>query len=673
MKLDMTQYSMVNTKTIKVHGPFRNREFTWLEFNRRVLESAHRKSNPINERLNFLAITDNNLDEFISVRFARVLKEPMLAPEDKLLKKIKKFKEIQNEVLVELLKDIKKKYEYEIYPVNKLDKKEKEKLYDVFQSTIFPLLIPIDITNNKIILTSGIEYVGVILKKGNYEGVSVIPLPKDIDPFYQIGKKIVLLEDVVRYFMKDHIFVNQLILGSAVFKVNQDLSFILDHDNSDKFVIDRMTDIIHRRMNSKPVILQYRDSSDMDVIELIAAMYQIPAKHMMANKYTADLKIFSKYKVDNPKESYEPFEPFVYEKAGNFYDIFEAIDKEDILLHHPYDSYGTVVKFLQHAAKDEKVKSIRQTLYRVSSIDSPIVNALCEAATNGKTVVVLVEIKARFDEENNLRIIKKLKDSGVIVILGDEYLKTHCKMCLVTREEEGKLKIYSHVGTGNYNEKTAKIYTDISYLTGKTKVGRDLLMIFNILSGQSKPDESLEKVFYAPINLRKHLIKCIDREISFAKKGKKASIFIKVNSISDELMVDKLYEAAKAGVKIEIVCRGICSIVPQKNITIKSIVGRFLEHSRIYYFKNGKNPEYYISSADLLTRNLDRRIELLINLKDSNTIKQITWMMDVFRADEANSFIQKEDGTWEKAKGDFDSHQWMIEYSDVKKTKKKWR
>lgn len=672
MKLDINQYQMMQTKTVKVHGPFMNREFTWLDFNRRVLESAHRKSNPLNERLNFLGITENNLDEFLSVRFARVLKEPILAPYDKLLKKVKKFKEVQNDVFEEILKDVKKKYEYVIYPVNKLEKKEKEKLYDVFQSTIFPLLTPIDVTNNKLTLSSGINYVGVILKKGNYEGLTLIPIPKDIDPFYQIDKKIILIEDMIRYFMKDSIFVNQMILGSGVFKVIKDMSFILEHDE-ERFVIDRMNDTIQLRMNSKPIILEYKNGSDMDVIDLISSMYQIPEEHIFKNKYTSDLKIWSRYKIEDEKESYDPFEPFIYEKSGNYYDIFEAIKKNDILLHHPYDSYGTVVKFLQHAAKDEHVKSIRQTLYRVSSINSPIVNALCEAASNGKSVVVLVEIKARFDEENNLRIIKKLKEHGVIVILGDEYLKTHCKMCLVTREEDGKLKIYSHVGTGNYNEKTAKIYTDISYLTGKTKVGRDLLMIFNILSGQSKPDDKLEKVFYSPVNLRKQLIKCIDREITHAKKGRKAEIFIKVNSISDEIMVDKLYEAAKAGVKIDIICRGICSIVPVKNITIKSIVGRFLEHSRIYYFKNAKSPEYYISSADLLTRNLDRRIELMINLKDSSTVKQIEWMIDVFKADKANSFIQKEDGTWEKIKGDFDSHQWMIDYSDVKKTKKKWR
>jgi polyphosphate kinase len=673
MKLDLEQYQMVNSKQVKVHGVFKNRELTWLEFNHRVLESAFRKSNGFNERFNFLGITENNLDEFMSVRFAKVLEEPTLAPYEKLLEKITKFKEEQNDVFTHILSHLRNKYGMEIYQVNKLGKKEKEKLYDVFQSAIFPLLIPIDISINKPVLQSGLQYIAVLLKKANYESVTIIPIPKEIDPFIQIGDKIILVEDVIRYFMRESIFINQEIIGSGGFKVIKNNSYILDHHDEDRFVIDRMSDTIIQRMNSKPIVLEYWDKSDKDVIDTIENMYSIPEDHVFKNKYTSDLKIWSRFKLDNPKESYEPFEPFVYEKAGNYYDIFEAIKKEDILLHHPYDSYETVVKFVQHAARDKHVRTIRQTLYRVSSIDSPIVNALCEAARNGKSVVVMVEIKARFDEENNLAIVDKLKQSGVIVILGDEYLKTHCKMCLVTREEKGKLKIYSHVGTGNYNEKTAKIYTDLSYLTSKTKVGRDLLMIFNILSGQSKPDEKLEKVFYAPVNLRKKLIKLIDNEISFAKKGKKAEIFIKCNSISDEIMVDKLYEAAKAGVKINIICRGICSIVAVKNIKIKSIIGRFLEHSRLYYFKNGKNHEYYISSADLLTRNLDRRIELLINLKDSSTVKQIEWMMDVFKADEANSWLQSEKGELFKVKGDFDSHQWMIDYSDVKKSKKKWR
>ena len=245
-------------------------------------------------------------------------------------------------------------------------------------------------------------------------------------------------------------------------------------------------------------------------------------------------------------------------------------------------------------------------------------------------------------------------------------------MCIVVREENDNLKIYSHMGTGNYNEKTASQYTDISYLTSKRKIGIDLLNIFNILSGHSRPDEKLEKISYSPVNLRSTIEKNINREIRNAKKGNKAEIFIKVNSISDPI-IDKLYKAADAGVKVYIICRGICSILPRKNLYIKSIVGRFLEHSRIYYFYNNKNPEYYISSADLLTRNLDKRIEVLISLKDSSVIKQIEWIIKVFKEDEANSFELLPDGTWSHMKGSFNAHNYFIENSDTRKYKKSWK
>ena len=254
-------------------------------------------------------------------------------------------------------------------------------------------------------------------------------------------------------------------------------------------------------------------------------------------------------------------------------------------------------------------------------------------------------------------------------------LKTHCKMCIVIRREKDKLKLYSHVATGNYNEKTAKIYTDLSYLTSKQKIGNDLLLIFNILTGYSNPDEKLQKIYYAPVTLRNKLLQCIDNEVKFAKKGKKAEIFMKINSLSDEMMAEAIYKAADAGVKIYIICRGVCSIVPRKNIFIKSIVGRYLEHSRIYYFRNGGDgtPEYFISSADLLTRNLDKRVETLISLKDSNVIEKLKWIIQVYKNDDANSFIMNRDGSWKHDKGSFSCHDWFMENIETRKAKKSWK
>lgn len=669
MKLDMDEYAMIYKKE-KVKGPFINRELSWIDFNRRVLSCALKKSNPMNERLNFLGITSSNLDEFISVRFASVNADREIEPYEKILQKIKKFKNMQNHAYEVIKDDIQKKFHYEFTKPSKLNKKEKEKLFNVFTSSIFPLLTPMDINSNDINIISGMTYVSAIVKRGNRESVTIIPIISDMDTLYQIGNKIIFLEDIILYYMNDNIFMNQEVEARGVFRIIKDESVILSHDES-KFIVDRMEDTLNNRTNSKPLFMELRDDTDESMETILTAVFKIPSGHLYKKNKVADFKIFSKNKIFDKDQSYKPFVPFIYENYGNYYNIFDAIDNEDILLHHPYDSYETVVKFLEHAAIDSNVCTIKQTLYRVSGIDSPIVNALCKAAENGKFVTVLVEIKARFDEFNNIRLIDKLKRSGVNVILGDEFLKTHCKLCLVTRKDEkGKLRLYSHVATGNYNEKTAKIYTDLSYFTSKQKTGLDLLQVFNILSGHAKPDESLEKVYYAPVNLRKQLEKCIDKEIECAKKGKKAEIFIKVNSISDIKMVNKIYEAANAGVDIQIICRGVCSLIPRKNLKIKSIVGRFLEHSRIFYFKHSG---YYISSADLLTRNLDRRVETLISLKESNVIGQLKWIIAVLKQDKANSFIETEDGHWVHAKGDFDSHEWMIYYSDIKKQKKGWK
>lgn len=672
MKLDIETYSMVDTKKIKNRGPFINRELSWIDFNRRVMGCALKKSNPINERLNFLGITDSNLDEFISVRFANAYHNQDTEPYKDILKSIDKFMKFQDTSFELLKNEISEKYNIQFMKPSKLDKKSREKLKEEFEENIFPLLTPIDITSNDFSISSGMTYVAAIIKSGNLEKLIIIPMISGIDSFYQINNKVILLEDVVLEFMQEVLFINQDVVAKGVFRVIKDASVILSHDTT-RFIIDRMEETLNRRNNSKPLFLEVKDGSDERLERLLIAMFKIPSRHIFTNRKIINYKVFMKEKLFSNNLSYQSFEPFHYENYENYYSLFDAIDHEDILLHHPYDSFDTVIKFIEHAAIDPYVETIKQTLYRVSGIDSPIVNALCKAAENGKFVTVLVEIKARFDESNNLRVVKKLKQHGVNVILGEEFLKTHCKMCIITRKKNDKIKVYSHVSTGNYNEKTAKLYTDLSYFTSKQKIGKDLLHVFNILSGHSKPDESLNKVYYAPVNLRSQLEKCFNREIAFAKKGKKAEIFIKVNSISDQKMVNKIYEAADAGVKVQIICRGVCSLIPRKNLEVKSIVGRFLEHSRIYYFKNGKNPEYYISSADLLTRNLDRRVETLISLTESNVIDDMRWIISVLKQDQLNSYGQLNDGQWAKIKGSFDAHQWMIDYSDIKKQKKKWK
>ena len=330
--------------------------------------------------------------------------------------------------------------------------------------------------------------------------------------------------------------------------------------------------------------------------------------------------------------------------------MFRVIDSGDLLLQHPYESFDPIVKFLEHAADNEDVLAIRQTLYRVSSDQSPIVKALCKAARNGKQVNVFLEIKARFDEDQNISLIEKLRLSGCKIIYGIEGLKTHCKMLLVAkRTKKNSIKLYTHIGTGNYNDRTSNIYTDISYFTSNEKIGRDIISIFNVLSGYSEPRKKVSKVLYSPYNIRTTLYELIDREIVNVKNGNIGSIILKLNSLSDEGIIKKLYKASDKGVKVKIFVRGICSMKPiNKNIIIRSLIGKYLEHSRIYYFFNKGKNEVFISSADLLTRNLDRRVEIMIPITEKNSKTKLLHVLHGYSIDTFNSYEMLKDGKFYK-------------------------
>lgn len=637
---------------------FIQRELSWIDFNARVLVCALRNGTPLNERFKFLAITSSNLDEFISVRYASVLSETDPEIQEEVLSSIVRFIDKQYRAY-DILKEEARDYGI-ILGKRKFPKEIEAKLEKMFDSDIFPVLTPISIgsTNDVPNLISGQSYMVVTVRDGNEEIINIIPILSNIKKMYLIDGHVVMIEDIIMRYLKK-IFVNKQIDSAGFFRVIKDANIVLNHDRN-KFILDRMNETLMKRKFSKPIFMMLSDTVPKRIRNILLGLMDLPKSHVYMGDIT-DLSRFMSPLINNQSLSYQRFEAPQYEVIGEKFSLFSELNERDILLHHPYDSYDTVVKFIQHAATDREVLAIKMTLYRVSSEDSPIVNALVSAAKNGKQVSVLVEIKARFDEDRNISLISKLKYAGVNVIMGIEELKTHCKMCVVIRKEDDGVKIYSHLATGNYNEKTAKIYTDISYLTSKQKIGYDLVNIFNIISGISRPDEKLQKVFYAPVNLRSKLVKLIDREIAIARSGKKAEIFIKVNSISDEPMVAKLYEAADAGVNITIICRGVCSIVPREHLRIKSIVGRFLEHSRIYYFRNKKDSEYFISSADLLTRNLDKRVEIMVSLKDSNVVQKIQHIIDVLISDTYNSFIMNEDGTFCLADGNFDAHQYFID------------
>lgn len=675
MKIDLNTYSVESKDQIKVDGVFINRELSWISFDHRVLYYAANRNVPINERFNFLGISDNNLNEFIAVRFSYAYHNKKIEPYREILKEIKKLKRRQATVFDALRKSIEKDYKFT--RVKSLTQKERAKVYDWYKENVFPLLTPINLSRDGIyeaILTAQL-CIGVMIRthEGRFQ-INVIPIPNSLNGLYYIGKKILLIEDIIQEFLGETIFINKKIDKTCSFKLIRDCDISIDH-SSTKFMIDKMQDVITRRNQSHPIFVQItqpKSDDEDDMILSLCGIFDINENHVYAsNDETIDYCRFMKPVVSGKNTSYEPFKSVEYANVANYDSLLDALrDGNDILLHHPYDSFNTVVKFIEHAAVDPNVLDIKQTLYRVSSNDSPIVNALCKAAENGKRVTVLIEVKARFDEMNNIRLVDKLRNSGVYVLLSFENLKTHAKMCIIIRREDDKLRIYSHVATGNYNEKTAELYTDLSYLTSKRKIGEDLIYIFNILSGNSVPDNKLQKISYAPINLRTAIEDKIEKEIQAAKKGKQAEIFMKLNSLSDKRMVNKLYNAAKKGVKIYILCRGVCSIVPRKNIYVKSIVGRFLEHSRIYYFKNS---DVCISSADLLTRNLDKRVEILISLKDSNVVKQVKWIIDVLKRDRKNSFVMQPNGNYVHMDGAFDAHQWFIEHTDTMKRKKKWK
>lgn len=649
---------------LELKETFINRELSWLDFNNRVLYYADDKNTPLNERMKFLAISCSNLTEFISVRYATAIEEN--SPALHLILKGIKAQMKHQWVSYCALRDELKKYGVNITDIKHLNKSEKSTVRKIYEKKIFPLLTPVNIgsTNSLPMFYSGQTCIAAIVKQGDVENLILVPVPKMLDKLYQIDDKVVMVEDIILEFLP-HLCTNKEIVCTGVFKLVKNANVCLNHDSS-KFILDRMISTIARRNAANPLFMVTQEDMPKKLEGLLYTIFGIEKKNSFSQTKMLDYTRFMKTCLLGDDYSYQEFQAHPFEVVEETHSLFTTLKERDILLHHPYDSYDTVVKFIEHAAIDPKVIMIKQTLYRVSSEDSPIVNALCDAARRGKSVTVLIEIKARFDEEQNISLIEKLKKAGVNVLLGLEYLKTHCKMCIVVRNETSGMVIYSHIGTGNYNEKTACQYTDLSYLTRKQKVGMDLLHIFNILSGTSTPDEKLQRVFYAPVNLRKRIVKNIDREIEYAKKGKKAEIFLKLNSISDIEMVNKLYEAARKGVKVYVLARGICSIVPTENLYVKSIVGRFLEHSRIYYFYNGGKPEYYISSADLLTRNLDRRVEVLLLVNDYLSIKKLKNIISVFKADKKNSFKMGEDGIYKKLDGDFDCQQWFIDHANKK-------
>ncbi len=651
--------------------PYINRELSWMDFNARVLEEAFNRRNPIMARMNFLGITESNLDEFFMVRVAGVreqveskyrVKDPSgLSPEELLpllSAKIHSFTEKQYSCLNRSLLPALKRLGIRFLSPEQLDEARRQYLSDYFDKVLFPVLTPLAVDRSRPfpLLANESLNIAVRLDRAGKSDFAVVQVPSILPRFLQVpsesGRDFVLLEDIVVWKL-DKLFELNDIRSSCAFRITRNSDLDIDEDTED--LLSEIRKSIKMRKRGKPVRLQLSRRHDPETELFLKEMLEIGDDETYRIPGPLDLTFCTKFSALPQFESlrYPPLLP-VYPPADfvGSGDIFKAIRERDRMVHHPYESFETVIDFARTAAEDENVLAIKQTLYRVSG-HSPIVAALIRAAENGKQVTVLVELKARFDEENNLKWAKKLEQAGCHVIYGLVGLKIHCKILLVVRRDEDGIRRYVHLGTGNYNDSTAKVYTDLGLFTCREPYGTDASSLFNVLTGYSRPPE-YNRFVVAPDGMRAFFRRMIGREIENAQKGLACGITAKVNSLVDPETVALLYRASGAGVPVRLLVRGICCLVPgapqtSENITVHSIVGRFLEHSRIFRFENAGDPKIFFGSADWMQRNLDRRVELIFPIEDETLRQRAFQTLDLMWDDNINTRVMKPDGTYARA------------------------
>ena len=671
---------------------FFDRELSWLKFNKRVLELAQDEDLPVIERASFAAIFANNLDEFFMVRVAglkrridtgiAVTAASGLSPRQQLRAISEQAHRLQDEhahyIIDHILPDLAKE-QIVLLSWDKLTAAEQERLSRYYRQQVFPVLTPLAVdpahpfpyisggSLNLAVLVenpaSGKSHFARVKVPGNLNRlVPVDDLTEDKSTNVRYG--FITMENLIIAHLES-LFPGMIIKEARSFRVTRNEDIDVEEDDAENLLNAMEKELLRRRFGP-PIRLEISDETSPFLSQLLADQLRVSADEVYRLPAPLDATVlFELGGIDRPDLKYRPFIPTTNRQiaeveSSRAQDIFAAIRERDILLHHPYDSFSTSVQaFLAQAAADPKVLAIKQTLYRTSS-NSPIIDALIDAAHAGKQVLALVEIKARFDEDANIAWARKLERAGVHVVYGIVGLKTHCKLSLVVRQEADGLRRYCHVGTGNYNPKTARIYTDLGLLTCDPVVGQDMTRLFNQLSGYA-PKSSFHRLLVAPRTVRSGLIQRIRREEDAARAGKEAWIKIKVNSIVDEKTIDALYRASQAGVKIDIVERGICALKPgvpglSENIRVRSILGRFLEHSRIYAFANSDGPqigegpaagpEVWIGSADLMHRNLDRRVEALVRIVAPEQIDELIKYVDLQMADSTASWHMQADGTY---------------------------
>lgn len=669
-----------------------DREISWLSFDQRVLELAEDEATPLLERLRFLAISSSNLDEFFMVRVATLMSKienDMTAanvaghrPKELLALISTKVNELvtrQSSALHQSILPSLKKQGIEFVTWQDLDETESAYVAKLFQDRIFPVLTPLAVDpTHPFPYISGLSLnLAVIVKNPttHEEFFARVKVPEVLPRFIATAKvgstRFLPLEDLIAIHLQE-LFPGMIIEDHYTFRVTRNQDIELEDEETEDLLVTLEQELLRRRFGP-PVRLEIETGVDEKLVQQLGQELGIGEENIFHIQAPLNLTSLNKIAdLDFPELKFEPFRSRTA-KALSEVDtddldmFFAAIRQGEILLHHPYESFtSSVVHFLENAAQDPQVLAIKQTLYRTSG-DSPIIEALIEAAEAGKQVVAVVEIRARFDEQANVRWARKLEAAGVHVVYGLMGLKTHAKLSLVVRDEPQGIRRYCHIGTGNYNPKTARLYEDLGILSADPELTEDLTRLFNQLSGFA-PQSTYSRLLVAPRTLRSGLLEKIDREIEHARNGRPAGIQFKLNSILDESFVAKLYEASQAGVKIELLIRGICAVQPgikgvSENITVKSILGRFLEHSRIYHFINGGKSEFWIGSADLMGRNLDRRVESLVMIARKEHEIRLQSLLDLGLSQETSSW-QLDKTTWSRSgkKGLVDAHAVLVEH-----------
>ncbi len=653
---------------------FADREMSWLAFNNRVLDLAKdTRRVPLLERAKFLAIFASNLDEFYMVRVAGLKRRIAagvavpgvsgLMPRDTHSAILTRTRELMNDqarVFTEQIRPELVQQGIELLRWDELSGEEMSRMRELFTERIFPVLTPLAVDpSHPFPYISGLSINLAVLVKNPETGVrqfARVKVPSVLSRFLPLSEgRYVALEEVIARHL-DQLFSGMQVVQHHTFRVTRNEDVEVEEDDAENLLLALEKELLRRKVGRPPVRLEVEDDIDPKMLELLIGELDITEREVFAVPGPLDLRgLFSLAEIDRAELKYPAFLPSTHPHLAEVEtakpaDMFAALKQRDVLLHHPYDSFATSVqRFVEQAADDPQVLAIKQTLYRTSG-DSPIVDALIEAAEAGKQVLALVEIKARFDEQANIAWARRLERHGCHVVYGLIGLKTHCKLSMVVRDEPDGLRRYAHIGTGNYNPKTARLYEDMGLLTANPVITEDVGRLFNHLSGMSQ-ETQYRRLLVAPHGIRTGLLDRINNEIANHEDGRPAGIRIKVNSLVDEAISDALYRASQAGVPVDLWVRGICTIRPgvpglSENIRVRSILGRFLEHSRLFWFANGGQPSVGIGSADLMHRNLDRRVEVLASITNAAHVAEISGLFDIAFDKGTASWKLQPDGTW---------------------------